>query len=42
MTSGLSPEDVPADIQAWSIGAGDRNGLLRTERFEEARDYTLR
>ena len=39
--SGLDPQDAPNDIQGWVIGTDDRTGLLRTERFEQARTYTL-
>ena len=39
--SGLDPEDVPNDIRGWTTGADDRSGLLRAERFEAARTYSL-
>ena len=39
--SRLDPEDVPNDIQGWTTGADDRSGLLRAERFEQARTYTF-
>jgi serine protease len=39
--SGLGPEDVPNDIQGWTTGTDDRSGLLRAERFKQARIYTL-
>jgi hypothetical protein len=39
--SGLDPQDVPNDIQGWVTGTDDRSGLLRAERFERARVYTL-
>jgi hypothetical protein len=39
--SGLDAEDVPGDIQDWVIGTDDRSGLLRAERVERARTYTL-
>jgi parallel beta-helix repeat protein len=39
--SGLDPEDVPNDIQEWATGTDDMSGLLRAERFREARRYTL-
>ncbi|HEV2784195.1 MAG TPA: right-handed parallel beta-helix repeat-containing protein [Actinophytocola sp.] len=39
--SGLGRGDVPNDIQGWTTGADDRDGLLRAERFGTARGYTL-
>jgi parallel beta-helix repeat protein len=39
--SGLDREDVPNDIQGWTTGTDDRSGLLRAERFKDARVYTL-
>jgi Right handed beta helix region len=39
--SGLDTQDMPNDIQGWATGTDDRNGLLRVERFEQARIYTL-
>jgi uncharacterized delta-60 repeat protein len=39
--SGLDPEDVPNDVQGWLVGTDDRAGLLRAERFGEARTYVL-
>jgi hypothetical protein len=38
---GLSRSDVPNDIQGWTTGSDDRNGVLRAERFETPRVYTL-
>jgi hypothetical protein len=39
--SGLDSQDVPNDIQGWAVGTDDRTGLLRAERFGNARIYTL-
>lgn len=39
--SGLGPEDVPNDVQGWTKDTDDRTGLLRAERFDEARTYAL-
>jgi serine protease len=39
--SGLGREDVPNDIQGWITGTDDRSGLLRAERFNTDRIYTL-
>ena len=39
--SGLDPDDMPNDIQGWTTGTDDRSGLLRAERFKNARIYTL-
>ena len=39
--SGLDSEDVPNDIQGWATGTDDRSGVLRAERFEQTRIYTL-
>ena len=38
---GLDPEDIPNDIQRWTTGTDDRSGLLRAERFAQARTYTF-
>ena len=32
---------MPNDIQGWTTGTDDRSGLLRAERFKNARIYTL-
>jgi hypothetical protein len=39
--SGLGKDDVPNDIQGWSIGSADPNGQLRAERYGKDRIYTL-
>jgi hypothetical protein len=41
--SGLSPEDLPNDIQGWTTGTADTSGKLRAERFDaqNGRTYTL-
>jgi Bacterial Ig-like domain (group 1)/Bacterial Ig domain/Thrombospondin type 3 repeat len=39
--SGLGPEDVPNDIQDWTMNSADTSGLLRAERFSTARKYSL-
>jgi serine protease len=39
--SGLGGGDRPNDIQGWTTGTDDRDGLLRAERFQTARVYTL-
>jgi hypothetical protein len=39
--SGLDRDDVPKDIQAWATDTDDRSGLLRAERFKNARIYAL-
>jgi hypothetical protein len=38
---GLGRGDEPNDIQRWTTGTDDRDGLLRAERFGPARVYTL-
>ncbi len=39
--SGLGGGDMPNDIQGWTPGTDDRDGLLRAERFGTTRVYTL-
>jgi sialidase-1 len=39
--SGLGKDDVPNDIQGWSIGSADPSGQLRAERYGKDRIYTL-
>lgn len=40
--SGLGRDDVPLDIQGWTVGSADLNGRLRNERFSRAgRIYTI-
>jgi hypothetical protein len=39
--SGLGPDDVPGDIQGWTIGTNDTSGQLRAERYGGPRTYTL-
>jgi Regulator of chromosome condensation (RCC1) repeat len=38
---GLGKDDVPNDIQGWTIGAADTSGQLRAERYGKDRVYTL-
>jgi CSLREA domain-containing protein len=38
--SGLASDDVPNDIQGWTLGDGS-SGLLRAERYGDPRVYTL-
>jgi hypothetical protein len=39
--SGLARDDVPNDIQGWTIGTNDTSGQLRAERYGGTRTYTL-
>jgi len=39
--AGLSDDDRPIDIQQWTIGTDDRDGLLRSERFSTGRTYAI-
>lgn len=40
--SGLGRNDVPLDIQGWTVGSADLTGQLRSERFSRAgRTYTI-
>jgi hypothetical protein len=39
--SGLGKDDVPNDIQGWTIDDADTSGQLRTERYRGTRTYTL-
>jgi uncharacterized protein len=39
--SGLARDDVPNDIQGWTINTNDTIGQLRAERYGGARTYTL-
>jgi parallel beta-helix repeat protein len=39
--SGLDAQDAPGDIQGWVTGTDDRSGLLRAERYQQDRVYTL-
>ncbi len=40
--SGLATDDVPGDIQGWTVNTADTTGQLRSERFSETgRTYTL-
>ena len=40
--SGLGRDDVPLDIQGWTVGSADLTGQLRSERFSKAgRTYTI-
>jgi hypothetical protein len=37
----LDADDASADMQEWAVGTDDRSGLLRAERVNESRVYTL-
>jgi len=40
--SGLGRDDVPRDIQGWTVGSADVTGQLRSERYSNAgRTYTI-
>ncbi len=39
--SGAGRGDVPGDVQRWTTGTDDRDGLLRAERYGQTRVYTL-
>ena len=39
--SGLARDDVPNDIQGWTINTNDTTGQLRAERYGGARTYKL-
>jgi parallel beta-helix repeat protein len=42
LDGGLGAGDLTGDIGGWTVGADDRSGSLRAERYAKARTYTLR